>query len=398
MDSGWDAKVHDATAFINMDAANTMHFPGFGAEAAAFLVRERHVVGIGVDTLSLDPGWDKAYNAHKVWLAADKWGVECVANLRHVPPSGAVVFVGGAKVGAATGGPVRLIACHPSSARTIARPALSESDQTPEASVAAPRIGTRRIADPAGRLSCAARSASSAGCPTDVRESYDSAATAYAAHLASELTQKPLDRHLLNRFAEATRERGLVADLGCGPGHVAKYLHDQGVTVVGIDISPEMIGCAARLNPDLEFRVGDMRDLDLPGGSLAGVVAFYSIVHFAPIELGPIMREIRRVLMPGGPALVSFHVGDQVVHVEDLFGAPVSLDFRFHVPRDVVEALESAGLVVTEHVERQPYEGAEYPSRRCYLLGRAGPPGLPDGAGPPPPTTAPAPAADGAHG
>lgn len=75
----------------------------------------------------------------------------------------------------------------------------------------------------------------------DVRESYDSAARAYAEHLADELSGKPLDRHLLNRFAEATRGRGLVADLGCGPGHIARYLHEQGVTVAGIDLSPQMV-------------------------------------------------------------------------------------------------------------------------------------------------------------
>jgi SAM-dependent methyltransferase len=104
----------------------------------------------------------------------------------------------------------------------------------------------------------------------DVRESYDSAAEAYTEHLASELAQKPLDRHLLNRFAEATRGRGLVADVGCGPGHVARYLHDQGVAIVGIDLSPEMIRCAARLHPGLEFMVGDMRELSLPDASLFG--------------------------------------------------------------------------------------------------------------------------------
>ena len=205
----------------------------------------------------------------------------------------------------------------------------------------------------------------------DVRDSYDAAADAYAEHLASELERKPLDRHLLNRFAEETRGRGLVADLGCGPGHVAKYLHDQGVTVVGIDLSPRMIEVAERLNPGLEFRVGDMRDLDLPSGSLVGVVAFYSIVHFDSGEIADIMRQIRQVLVPGGLALISFHAGDQVVHVDELFGAPVSLDFRFHAPGDVIEAIRSSGLVVTEHVEREPYEGAEYQSRRCYLLAKA---------------------------
>ena len=205
----------------------------------------------------------------------------------------------------------------------------------------------------------------------DVRQSYDSAARAYAEHLASELDGKPLDRHLLNRFAEAVRGVGLVADLGCGPGHVARYLDAQGVRMVGIDLSPEMIRVASELQPGIEFCAGDMGALDLPDGSLAGVIAFYAIVHFQPDELGPVFREMRRVLSPGGLALLSFHVGEEVVHLDDLFGAPVSLDFRFHVPDRVIEALESAGFTVMERIDRQPYEGAEYPSRRCYLLARA---------------------------
>jgi SAM-dependent methyltransferase len=205
----------------------------------------------------------------------------------------------------------------------------------------------------------------------DVRDSYDSAAEAYAQHLASELVHKPLDRHLLNRFAEATRGRGVVADIGCGPGHVARYLHDQGVTVVGIDLSPAMIACAARLNPGLDFRVGDMRDLDLPPSRLVGLIAFYAIVHTEPDELEAIMHELRRVLAPGGLALVAFHAGNEIVHVDDLFGAPVNLDFRFHVPSAVVSAMRAASFAVIEHTEREPYAGAEYQSRRCYLLASA---------------------------
>jgi SAM-dependent methyltransferase len=204
----------------------------------------------------------------------------------------------------------------------------------------------------------------------DVRESYDAAAEAYAEHLGSELREKPLDRHLLNRFAEETRGRGLVVDLGCGPGHVTKYLHDQGVTMVGVDLSPEMIKCAQRLHPGPEFRVGTVRTLDFPAGSLIGVVAFYLIVHFESSELETVVREIRRVLAPGGIALLSFHVGDQLVHVDDLFGAPVNLDFCFHVPDDVIDALSAKGLQVTERVEREPYPEGEYPSRRCYLFAR----------------------------
>jgi SAM-dependent methyltransferase len=200
----------------------------------------------------------------------------------------------------------------------------------------------------------------------DISESYDSAAKAYAEHLADELARKPLDRHLLSRFAEETRGRGLVADLGCGPGHISRYLHEQGVQTFGLDISPGMVEVAAGLNPGIEFRVDDMTRL-----SLAGIVSFYSIVHFEAAELGTVFREMRRVLAPGGMALVAFHIGDQVVHLDDLYGAPVSLDFRFHVSEKVVEALRAAGLPVIEHAEREPYEGVEYPSRRCYLLARA---------------------------
>jgi len=205
----------------------------------------------------------------------------------------------------------------------------------------------------------------------NVSESYDSAAKPYAEHLAGELAHKPLDRHLLSRFAEETHGRGLVADLGCGPGHVSRYLREQGAQILGLDISPGMVEVAAGLNPGIEFRVDDMMNLSLADGSLAGIVSFYSIVHFEAAELGTVFREVRRVLAPGGVALVAFHIGEQVVHLDDLYGAPVSLDFRFYVPEKVVEALRAAGLPVIEHAEREPYEGVEYPSRRCYLLARA---------------------------
>lgn len=207
--------------------------------------------------------------------------------------------------------------------------------------------------------------------PNDIQTSYDSAAAAYAEHLFTELEGKPLDRHLLNRFAESVKGNGLVADLGCGPGHVAKYLYDHGVDVCGIDLSPEMIRIARTMCPGLDFRVGDMRSLDLADESLAGIVAFYSIVHFDSSELAAVSGECRRVLASGGLMLLAFHIGDEVVHVDDLWDQPVTLDFRFHQPRDVMKALNSVNLKVIESTEREPYEGAEHPSRRSYLLARA---------------------------
>ena len=110
MHSGWDARVGDANKFLNKDAAGTMHAPGFGEQAAQFLVKERDIVGAGVDTLSLDAARAQKFVAHLVLLGAGKYGLELMANLSAVPPSGATVIVGGPKHEGATGGPVRVFA------------------------------------------------------------------------------------------------------------------------------------------------------------------------------------------------------------------------------------------------------------------------------------------------
>jgi kynurenine formamidase len=110
LNSGWDAKAGNARAFLGQDRARTLHFPGFSKEACAFLLKERDVAGLGVDTLSLDFGASKDFAAHKLWLGAGKWGLECVANLSKLPPAGATVFVGAPKVLGASGGPTRVLA------------------------------------------------------------------------------------------------------------------------------------------------------------------------------------------------------------------------------------------------------------------------------------------------
>jgi kynurenine formamidase len=110
LNSGWDAKAGDAKAFLGQDGGKTLHFPGFSKEACAFLLAEREVAGLGVDTLSLDFGASADFAVHKLWLGAGKWGLECVANLSKLPPAGATVFVGAPKVLGASGGPTRVLA------------------------------------------------------------------------------------------------------------------------------------------------------------------------------------------------------------------------------------------------------------------------------------------------
>ena len=137
-----------------------------------------------------------------------------------------------------------------------------------------------------------------------IRDSYDKIADEYARRLFHELERKPIDRELLDRFAAAVRARGEVCDMGCGPGHVARYLRDQGTTVFGLDLSPRMIEVARKLNTDISFRSGDMLALDLPDGALAGIAAFYAIVNIPERLLAIVFQEFARVLQPGGSGAV----------------------------------------------------------------------------------------------
>ena len=110
MHSGWDARATSSDRFLNRDAKGTMHTPGFSEQAARFLVGERDICGVGVDTLSLDAGAAQTFVAHVAILGAGKYGVELMANLGRVAPSGATVIVGAPKHVGATGGPARVLA------------------------------------------------------------------------------------------------------------------------------------------------------------------------------------------------------------------------------------------------------------------------------------------------
>ena len=207
--------------------------------------------------------------------------------------------------------------------------------------------------------------------PTNsIRESYDRLAEEYARRIADELQHKPLDRELLDRFARETKGDGDVCDMGCGPGHVARYLRDAGAAVFGLDLSPRMLQQARKLNPDIPFREGNMMSLDLADGTLAGIAAFYAIVNIPTRSLALVFQEFQRVLRPDGLLLLAFHMGDEIIREEELWGQKISMDFFLFQPSEIKLGLDAAGLTVEEVVEREPYPDVEYPSRRAYIFAR----------------------------
>ena len=203
-----------------------------------------------------------------------------------------------------------------------------------------------------------------------VRVAWDAVAEPYAEHYWDELAHKPFDRVWLDRLVALARGLGPICDMGCGPGHVGRYLRDRGAEVVGADLSEAMLRQARRLNPDVVYHRQDILALTLPPDSLGAVAAFYAIVNLSPEQAGTAFGEFRRVLVPGGYLLLAFHVGEGTVHVEELVGRAISLDFTLHDPDDVVARLQAAGLRVEEVTMRYPYPDVEYPSRRAYILAR----------------------------
>jgi SAM-dependent methyltransferase len=207
--------------------------------------------------------------------------------------------------------------------------------------------------------------------PEDTRATYDTVARRYADEIAAELDNKPFDRDFLDRFAERVADQGHVVELGAGPGHVSAYLAARGVDISALDLSSAMVDEAKRLFPGLQAVVGDMLDLPYVNGSLAGVVAFYSIIHFSDEQLEQAFNEMTRVLKTGGYVALAFHVGDETVHREQWWDMPVVLDSRF-LPVDLVtRLLGKAGLEVISSEEREPYAPeVEYQSRRAYIVAR----------------------------
>ena len=92
IDSGWSSRWPHAEAVLNMDAGGVRRFPGVGGEAARMLV-ERGVRGVCVDTMSLDVGGDATFEAHRVLLGADLFGVENVRVVEGMPAVGATIVV-----------------------------------------------------------------------------------------------------------------------------------------------------------------------------------------------------------------------------------------------------------------------------------------------------------------
>ena len=151
----------------------------------------------------------------------------------------------------------------------------------------------------------------------------------------------PEDRALILRWAGELR--GPVLDVGCGPGQWTRLLTEHGLDVTGIDPVPRFVALARRSFPETTFRTGSATGLGVPDASLGGVLAWYSLIHLAPVGLPAALTALRRALRPGGSLLVGCFTGARLAP----FPHAVAPAYSWPLP-ELSRRLADAGFRVQE--------------------------------------------------
>jgi ubiquinone/menaquinone biosynthesis C-methylase UbiE len=203
-----------------------------------------------------------------------------------------------------------------------------------------------------------------------IRNAYNKASDAYTSGFYHELYSKPLDVKLLDLFCERVNPIKPVCEVGCGPGEISTYLKYKGLDLVGIDISEEMIVNAKKLNPHIDFRVGDVYSLNFPDNYFSGLLAPFLFVNYELEEIKPAIQEIKRVLESNGLFYLSFHQGIDRIHVDEFLAEKNPLDFIYLNIDDIEGLLVECGFEIIEWIIRSPYKSGEHANKRAYFFAR----------------------------
>jgi ubiquinone/menaquinone biosynthesis C-methylase UbiE len=203
------------------------------------------------------------------------------------------------------------------------------------------------------------------------RAAYDAIAAVYADQFKDMLDDRPTERALLAAFAEMIRRgpAGPVADLGCGPGHIAAHLHSLGLPVFGVDQSAQMLAIGRTRYPEVRFALSSITCLGLADGSCRGVLSRSSVIHLPPRLLPTALAEIARVLAPGGWLLLSFSATDAPEPPYEYYDHRVAAAYRWW-PDHVVSLLRSAGITETARLTENPEPDARRQFRVTSIVAR----------------------------
>lgn len=195
----------------------------------------------------------------------------------------------------------------------------------------------------------------------ELRDAHDVLSEWYAKSSVGVLESMPVERAMLDLFAEMTLAVGAeIADVGCGTGRLLPYLASRGLSPRGVDLSPKMIEVAQRENPGFAYEVTDLRDLPFEDASLAGVVCWFSLIYLAPDARVPAFAELARVVKPGGYLVTAFKHGDGTGHRNppgsrvESFG--IDFDRYWLSAREMEERFAAAGFALIFQGSTPPEE------------------------------------------
>lgn len=199
---------------------------------------------------------------------------------------------------------------------------------------------------------------------------YATVAATYRQVLPDTRYEAPLELGLLDHFIRELPESDLpLLDAGCGTGRMIEYLSARGVSnMVGVDLSSEMADFARASNPDVAIEIADLRALPYPDASISAILCWYAIIHSTQSEVVSIIREVKRVLSPGGTVLFGFQAGEGEREVERAYGHDVTLYGVLHEPTQIAELLAAAGFEILATVDRAPVASERH--RQGFVLAR----------------------------
>ena len=204
----------------------------------------------------------------------------------------------------------------------------------------------------------------------NIIECYNKTAENYADKFLNELDHKHFDRIILTAFWEQNKNKGQLIDFGCGPGQTTYFIYKCGLeNVIGTDLSDEMVKVAKRHNPKINFEQADLLNLKYKENTLGSAIAFYAIVHFDYIQIKTALTEVHRILVDKGEFMFSFHIGNEIVHLDNFLDKEVNIKFQFFEVDRIKALIEEVGFEIVDILKRQPYE-TEHQTERAYIWTR----------------------------
>jgi ubiquinone/menaquinone biosynthesis C-methylase UbiE len=189
-----------------------------------------------------------------------------------------------------------------------------------------------------------------------VAATYDLVATSYADALPDDSYEADLDRAMIADFAARVGRTAArrVLDAGCGAGRMAPVLAGRGLQYTGVDLSPAMVRTARDRHPLHHFLQGSVTALPLADASIDGVLAWYSLIHTDGDGLPAVLREFRRVLVPGGLLLLGTQSGSGHRVLSRAYGHEIALTAHLHGALLLDRLLGAEGFAVEATLVRAP--------------------------------------------